>query len=519
MIRWRGASRAHPSAESKSGEGSGAEQTLKGAGPIRNTLSGLLNRGTTAAFTAVLTVYLARAIGESGYATFALALSIGAVALLTSDAGISHSAARYIAERHEDRAAVADVAAIALKLNVVAALLSAGALWFLAPTIANAFGKHALLWPLRGIALAVVGQSMLLVYLGVFTAVRRIQIGVGVVFIESLVETTASIALVALGAGVTGAAFGRAIGYAVGAVAALAAAMRLLGRRAFSLRSRGETRVRDVAQYAGTLMVTNSAFTIYAVIDSLLIAAMLTTNDVGLFSAPMRLMVVVGYVGESVAGALGPRVARSAGHEPDAVTWNAGVRWLVIFQSLLLAPVLVWAQPIIVLILGQGFLASGPVLQLLTLYVFLCGLSPVMAISVNYLGEGAKRIPIVLTALAVNIILDVVLLPLLGVIGAAIGTSVAYAIYVPLHFRLCRKAFSVPLRPLLRTAARSMLGAAAMAFVLLAVGTSHLSVLQWVVGLLGGAVAFAAVLFATREVTPADVRGLVGLVRRRTAPA
>jgi hypothetical protein len=79
MTRWHGGSRADASTESESGDGSGADRPLKGAGPLRNAVSGLLNRGTTAAFTAVLTVYLARAIGESGYAIFALALSIGAL--------------------------------------------------------------------------------------------------------------------------------------------------------------------------------------------------------------------------------------------------------------------------------------------------------------------------------------------------------------------------------------------------------------------------------------------------------
>ena len=517
MIRWRVRLRADPAAETAEADLAPPQEALTGAGPLKNTAFGLLTQVTTSVFTAGLTVYLARALGESGYGVFALALTVSAIALLASDAGVSQAAARFVAERYTDRPAAADAAAAALRLNVVAAVAAAVLLWVLAAPIAAAFVASALKWPLRGIAVAVIGQSLLMLYLRIFSSVRRVRLGVAVVFVESLMETTASIALVALGGGVTGAAFGRAIGYAFGAAAAMVVGGRLLGRRAFALRARGDTRTRDIARYAGPLLITNSAYTIYGTIDSLLIASLLTTSAVGLFSGPVRLVVLLGYVGESVAGAVGPRVVRTPDHEPDAVTWRAGVRWLLIFQSALVAPLLMWATPIIVLLLGQGFHASGPVLRCLALFAFLRGLSPVMSISVNYLGGASKRIPIVLLTLLVNIALDVTLLPLIGVIGAAIGTGVAYVIYVTAHFRLCRQAFDVPMGPLVRTAARSGLAATAMALVLLAVGTSHLSPLQWVTGLAGGTVAFGLVLLATGELNRDELRTLIGLVRGRVA--
>jgi O-antigen/teichoic acid export membrane protein len=275
----------------------------------------------------------------------------------------------------------------------------------------------------------------------------------------------------------------------------------------------------DILRYAGSLLVTNSAYTVYGAIDTLLIGAILTTSAVGLFSGPMRLVLFFGYVGESVAGALAPRVARTAEHEPDVAAWGAGLRWLLIFQSLLVAPLLVWATPIMVLLLGSAFHDSGPILRVLTLYVFLGGLSPVMSVSVNYLGQGARRIPIVLVALLVNAALDAVLLPLVGPLGAAIGTGVAYAIYVPAHFRLCRQAFEIPLRPLARTVARAGLAAAAMAAVLLAFGTSDLSLLDWILGLVAGTLAFLVVLLATGEIRRDELLRAVGVARGRVRAA
>jgi O-antigen/teichoic acid export membrane protein len=340
-----------------------------------------------------------------------------------------------------------------------------------------------------------------------------------VVLAESATETMASIALVAVGGGVTGAAFGRAVGYAIGAVTALLVARQVLGRGAFALRSRGEVAPGHILRYAGALMITNSAYTVYAAVDTLLIGAILTTGAVGLFSGPMRLVVFMGYVGESVAGAIAPRVAKAAGREPDAASWRGGLRWLVIFQTLLVAPLLVWATPIVRLLLGSQFLGSGPILRVLTLHVFLRGLSPVMSVTANYLGQGGRRLPIVLSALAVNAVIDVVLLPIVGPVGAAVGIGVAYLIYVPAHFRLCRQRIEVPLRPLARTLGRSALAAAAMALVLFAFGTERLSAPQWILGSLAGTLAFVAVLLATGEVRRTDLRRAVGFARARLSAA
>jgi len=54
-----------------------------------------------------------------------------------------------------------------------------------------------------------------------------------------------------------------------------------------------------------------------------------------------------------------------------------------------------------------------------------------------------------------------------------------------------------------------------MALVLLACGTHDLSIVEWIVGAVGGLAAFFAVLLLTRQVTVAELRDLWGWLRRR----
>src|SRR4051812_30117080 len=93
----------------------------------RNAVLSLANQLTSAVFTAGLTFYLVRALGPDGYGLFALAISIGMLATLLADFGVSGSASRFVAEQtgHEDRQFAVVARALRLKLAFVAAVAAA----------------------------------------------------------------------------------------------------------------------------------------------------------------------------------------------------------------------------------------------------------------------------------------------------------------------------------------------------------------------------------------------------------
>jgi O-antigen/teichoic acid export membrane protein len=504
-----------PTVSDVSAEGDGGSKRTERDGVLRNATFGFLAQVSTSVFTAVLTLYLVRALDPSGFGVFALALTIAGICLLLADAGLSQSTARFIAERRENPAAIARLLSDALRLKLVLGGVVALALVALAEPIADAYGQPGLTWALRGIAIAVFANALLLLYLQAFIATGRLRSSLRVIFLESAMETTASITLVVLGAGATGAAFGRAIGYGFGALIAVLLVRSLYGNLALRLRGADSGRARELLTYAGPLFVTHSAYILYSSVDVLLIGALLDAVAVGLFSAPMRLMVMLGLVGIAVSNAVSPRLALDESGHRDVASFRAALRWLMIFQAALVAPVVVWAQPIIVLLLGPEYRESADVLRLLAPFLFLAGISPLISNGVDYLGRAASRIPIVLGALLINVLIDVTLIPTIGVEAGAIGTSVAYMVYVPGHMWLCRQVIDVPLRPLAATLARALAAAAAMAAVLLAVGTRELSASEWIFGALGATTAFCVVLVASREVSRAELRASVASVRLR----
>lgn len=488
-----------------------------GEGIRRNVFFALALQLTTSVFTAALTVFLVRALEPAGYGIFALASATATLLVLPFDLGISQSAARFIAERRGDRGGVAAVLSDAVKLKLVASGFACLGLFVAAGWIAAVYGEPGLRWPLRGFALALFAQTFYLLFQHAFVAQARIAVSFRVGAAESVAESIFSILLVLLGAGATGAAFGRAAGYAVGAAGGLAMTLRLLGRTV--LRSRfARGRARRMMGYAGALAIVDGAWTLFGQVDAVLIGALLTSASVGLYAAPMKLIVLTFYPGNAIASAVAPRLARHERHEPNVAAFVAALRFVVIFQAAIVTFLLVWAKPLIDLVLGPEYEQSAELLRALTPVAFLGGISPLVAVGVNYLGEARRRIPIAFFIVLLNVILDLALLPTVGLIGVAIASGACFAVYVPAHFWVFNRLIELPLAAIARTLVRSFAAAAVLAAVLVAAGTDELSPARWIGGICGGLTAYAVALLFLREVSLAELRAagraVLGAVRR-----
>jgi peptidoglycan biosynthesis protein MviN/MurJ (putative lipid II flippase) len=136
-------------------------------------------------------------------------------------------------------------------------------------------------------------------------------------------------------------------------------------------------------------------------------------------------------------------------------------------------------------------------------------------VGVNYLGEARRRIPIAIVALVANFAVSIVLLYEIGVVGSAIGADVAYLIYVPAHFWICKRLIGLPVRPVAVTFARTLVAAGAMALAMLAFGYHELSVLDWFAGGAAGVAAYCAALVLTGEVSRSELASIGRAARAR----
>jgi O-antigen/teichoic acid export membrane protein len=487
-----------------------SSEAIEGHSPARNTVFATGTLIVSALFTAGLTLFLVRRLGPAGYGVFSLAVSVGALVALPSDLGLTSSTARFVAENLHSRQTVADVMLSGLRLRVLAGLLACGALFLLAGPIADAYSTPSLATPIQLTAIAVFAQGLGAFMLGLFEAMRRVSVGFRYTLVESSVEASTSVVLVLLGAGAAGAAGGRAIGFATALVLAVVLTVRLLGP-ATIVRGLGAhgVHLRRIARYGAALLVIDGAITLFNRMDVLIIGAYKGTAAAGTFEAALRLVTFLQYGGLALTPGFAPRLARGKAGVADADSFWKAVRVVILLQLLLLAGMVVWAEPITTAVFGSEFTGSAEIFRALGPYMVLAGVAPLLTIGVNYLGEARKRVPLAIAAVLVNLVIDLLLVPRIGAVAGAIGSAAAFAIYVPGHLWICRHEVGMPDSEIAATTLRGLLACAAASAVLFAFGTSELTVAEWIGGSICAPLAFLGVLLATGELRMGQLRWLL----------
>jgi O-antigen/teichoic acid export membrane protein len=112
------------------------------------------------------------------------------------------------------------------------------------------------------------------------------------------------------------------------------------------------------------------------------------------------------------------------------------LRWAAVLGALVAAIVLLLATPALTLVYGRGFEAAAPLLRVLSLATPLVYLSFVALFVGNALRLERRAVVLLLGSVALNVALNLLLIPRLGGLGAAITTVVTYALLAALLVRL-----------------------------------------------------------------------------------
>jgi O-antigen/teichoic acid export membrane protein len=483
------------------------DEGLADPGAVRNTLLQLASQVAGVVFTGGLTLYLVRALGPSGYGVYALAVSVGGLLLLPAGLGLPWAIGRFVADHRSDLGQVRAILGLGLKIQLPAAIVASVGLFAASGAIADAYGQPRLGWPLRWVAVSLLGRAMFGFLTSVATSLRRVAVGLWMAIIESATETSASVVLVVAGAGATGATLGKAIGYSVGSAAGLLLTLRLLGIGRKWRAAPLKVGVRTVMKYAGAMLVVDAAWSAISQIDVVLIGAVLGSFAVGSFGAVIRVMGVLGYLGIAVSSGVAPRLSL-AGGDPDTRSFNEALRYLIILQGLVIAPLLVWAEPIVHLLLGSKYRHAAEIMRVLTVYFVVGAPASLVSVAVTYLGEARRRVIIMIATLGFGAVITYVLLRAVGVLGAAIADDLVQIVYIVANVWIASRLITVELRRLAWSSVRTLLAAGAMALPLAVIGTHHLSAVQWVVGGCASGLVYAGMLIVTRELTIAELRVL-----------
>ena len=175
------------------------------------------------------------------------------------------------------------------------------------------------------------------------------------------------------------------------------------------------------------LMLSNIAIMVYMKIDQIMLGQMVGDKAVGIYSAASRISEVWYFIPMAVVGSVFPALLEAKKKSQDLYYERLQRLYgLMVWMSLTVAlPMTFLAKPLVNLLYGEAYIESGIVLAIhiwASVFVFLGVASSNWFIAENRQILSLQR---TVVGMLINIVLNLLLIPAYGVVGAAVATVIA----------------------------------------------------------------------------------------------
>jgi O-antigen/teichoic acid export membrane protein len=363
---------------------------------------------------------LIRYFGPAAYGDYVFVLTYATLFGLLSDFGLGKVAVRDMAR---DPNAAGSVLGTAIAIRVVLALISA----ILAQFALAVLGVRAELRPAIAVASLLFLVDAMLGLMAVFQVRLKMHYEALVTIAMQAVDTAVILALIQLQAGLLLLVASPVASGMVG----IAIAFMLVRRRFPITLSLDITRLRQLLIDAAPIGLTTVIVVLYIKTDAVILGLLATPGDVGLFGAAYKPIEYVLLALMLPINVLFPLLSRWHHSDPRQfrILYWRGADALLGLTLPLVVLVLVAAEPIVLTLYAADFVAAALPLRILALALPLMVLSAWQGFAL--LAGGHQRITVAYdaAALVVNVLLNLILIPTLGYVGAAL-TAVLTSLFV-----------------------------------------------------------------------------------------
>lgn len=368
---------------------------------------------------------------QYGELNFALS-ALGVVAIFAT-LGLPKSAARYVTEFAErDPGQVPHVIRQSvLYLTLLAVVVSAGTV-LLGPTVARLLGTPSLA-PFLLVGGAYVAARAYNSYFGaLFQGFNRVTYTATLRVVSRLGQLVFVVAFVLLGFGVVGAL--------AGYVAGLAAAAAVGGVLAYTrfyvdyepASEPEEGLVRRLLEYSIPLTATRGANVLDKKVDTLLVGVLVNMTGVGFYTIAKQVSNFVSMPAASFGFTLSPALGEQKNKDRSdraARLYEQSLEYVLIAYVPAVAGLVLVADPMVRYVFGTDYLGAVPVVQVFAGFILVNAVNKITTDALDYLGRARVRAIVKAATAVANFALNLLLIPIYGVTGAAIATVITYTAY------------------------------------------------------------------------------------------
>lgn len=439
-------------------------------------LSERISRGIKATFGAnlldvaangLLIVILARyLLTPDEYGLLYFAISILGVVGIFGTLGLPSSIARYVTEYTEsDPTQLRYILSFSLVALVVLSGVVGLVVTLSSPFLAASLGEPDLA-PLLALGVGYISLQAMRKYLSKsFQGLNRVDYSALVSSISAVGRIVFVVAFVLLGFGVVGAL----AGYVAGFFVAVATGFMILYWKFYRgyepTRSPEEGLRRRILEYSVPLTATRGATVLDKQVDTILVGLFLTPAAVGFYTIAKQVSEVcitpAQALGFTVSPAYGEQRAGNRSQQA-ARLYEQSLEGVLLLYVPAVVGILLVAEPMIQYVFGPEYLGSVPVLQIMSLYVLANAINRITSDGLDFLGRARARAIVKSITAVANVILNILLIPTIGLVGAAIATVITYSLYTGANVVIIGRELPVQFR----TAVRATLGVSTVSVVM-----------------------------------------------------
>lgn len=368
---------------------------------------------------------------EYGELNFVLS-ALGVVAIFAT-LGLPKSAARYITEFAEkDPEQVPHVVRrSAGYLAVLVALVSVGTL-VLGRPVANRLGVPSLVPYLLVGALYISVRAFSNYFGSIFQGFNRVTWSAALRIVTRVGQLLFVVAFVSLGFGVLGALFG----YVAGLAISTAIGGYVVYTRFYSAYDRADVPAdrlsRRLLEYSIPLTATRGANVLDKKVDTILVGILLNMTAVGYYTLAKQVSNFVAMPASSFGFTISPALGEQKSKDNvdrAAHLYEQSLEYVLLAYVPAVVGLALVADPMVRYIFGTDYLGAVPVVQVFGGFILVNAVNKITSDGLDYLGRARSRAIVKTTMSVSNFGLNLVLIPLMGVVGAAIATVITYTIY------------------------------------------------------------------------------------------
>jgi stage V sporulation protein B len=477
-------------------------------GVIFNILAGI---------TAYLTrLILARSMTPAEYGLFYAVFTLVTFSLFFRDLGFDQALVKYIAEwkvtkkYNEIKTAIAAVLCIQLVASIILSIVFFTLADFLAQ---NYFRNPAAATILKVLIIYVLFSLTIRTIRGLFQGIQEMGLFSSTEFIKNTIVFITSAIFISLGFGI----FAPMIAFAI------VGPIFLLTYLPFIIKKYSFLKDSKIANFSSTahqlwifgmqVFATSAGSKIIGEIDTLILTYTRTLTEVGIYNVVLPSAMALLMIGTSAASAAFPMVSELWAKN-DKIRLSKGITLLNNYSFVIMAPVLltiaVFASFFLNLLFGSEYTPGSTALQILLIGVLFFIVAVINMNIISGIGKPKEVTKIVIAAAVVNLILNIIFIPIYGINGAAFATTISYLLALLISTRKVTTYMNIqfPIKQWLKTAL------AAAIFVAILISIAMLNINPWLempLAVITAAIAYIIITYALKLVNIAEIKHYIKL--------